>query len=1069
MVVGRSGSGKSSLVYAGLLPALRRECDRFWNVLSLRPGPAPLRALAVAFNPRADDEGAAEYATKITNEAEKLRAGDPELLSHMIREELDRAEGKPDRLLLYIDQWEELYAQGASSSERAAQHAADVNRFIDLLLTAAQTGPVTVAATVRADFYDPLIAHQEIRSLLPARQVLLGAMPRSELERTITEPAKKVGLTFDPPDLVQRILDEAGEDEGMLPLLQYALKETWALRKGNTMTGDSYARSGGVREAIRITAERTFDGLSAEDQQAARQLFLRLVTPGEGQEDTRARAEMPAEPAQRKIVEQFAGPRTRLLVTGLDRAARPTVEVAHEALIRTWPRLRAWIDANREKLRARAQVLQAKTDWEGQGRRADLLLPAGFQLERARALLAEPGDLTIADIREFVAFSSAHEKRRQRMLVATCLAVTLVTAALGGFALVQKRDADAERNLAVNSAEMAEANAKRALENEKRAQSRLLANLSTQSVDAGDAVLGMLFGLEALPDSKSNDASPYLPEAEEALFNAFNNQKESIVLNGGAEFSPDGKHILTLIGDNTVRISDVKTGSQIAVLQGHTEGITAATFSPDGTRIGTASRDGAVRIWAADTGAELNVLRTAKPLSVAFSPDGSRVLISADQSTRIWDVGTGREILFQSRAVNAKFSPDGRRVVGRGSSPDSATVWDTSTGHELLALKGHAALVYSANFSPDGTLLATGSDDGTARIWDVKTGETRAILRGHTQVVWGAVFSPDGARVVTVSNDFTGRLWDAKTGAAGPVLKGHAGWVTRAAFSADGKRIITTSWDQTARIWDAGTGTELAVLRGHNAALFDAVFSPDGKWALTSAYDGTARLWFVEGSTTVNTITDHTANVFNVQFSPDGARIVTGSSDGVRVAAADTGRNLLTIREKKGGPQSFRLSPDGTRILTTSSDGTAGIWNTASGQEMSILTGHEGAVTSGAFNRDGTRIVTCSADKTARVWDSITGRQIAVLPGYEEAVAEAEFSPDGAVIVTMSKGKPPKVWNAADGKLIGILTGHEKDVTAFSFSQDGSRLATVSPEDQTARIWNLKTAKQVTVLKANAG
>ena len=286
-------------------------------------GLTPLRALAAAFNPRADDEGAAEYATKITTEADKLRTGDPELLSHMIREELDRAEGKPDRLLLYIDQWEELYAQGSSSSdrERAAQHAADVNRFIDLLLTAARTAPVTVVATVRADFYDPLIAHQEIRSLLPTRQVLLGAMPRSELERTIVEPARKVGLTFDPPDLVQRILDEAGEDEGMLPLLQYALKETWALRKGNTMTGDSYARSGGVREAIRITAERTFEALSAEDQQAARQLFLRLVTPGEGQEDTRARAAMPAEPTQRKIVEQFAGPRTRLLVTGLDRAA----------------------------------------------------------------------------------------------------------------------------------------------------------------------------------------------------------------------------------------------------------------------------------------------------------------------------------------------------------------------------------------------------------------------------------------------------------------------------------------------------------------------------------------------------------------------------------------------------------------------------------------------------------------------------------------------------------------------------------------------------------------------------
>jgi energy-coupling factor transporter ATP-binding protein EcfA2 len=196
MVVGRSGSGKSSLIYAGLLPALRRERDRFWNVLSLRPGPTPLRALAAAFNPRADDEGAAEYATKITTEADELRTGDPELLSHMIRQELDRAEGKPDRLLLYIDQWEELYAQGTSTGDTkgATQHAADVIRFVDLLLTAARTAPVTVVGTVRADFYDPLIGHPEMRALLPTRQVLLGSMPRSELERTIVEPAKKSGL-----------------------------------------------------------------------------------------------------------------------------------------------------------------------------------------------------------------------------------------------------------------------------------------------------------------------------------------------------------------------------------------------------------------------------------------------------------------------------------------------------------------------------------------------------------------------------------------------------------------------------------------------------------------------------------------------------------------------------------------------------------------------------------------------------------------------------------------------------------------------------------------------------------
>jgi TPR repeat protein len=415
-VVGRSGSGKSSLVYAGLMPALRRERDKFWNVLSLRPGPAPLRALAAAFNPRGDDEGAAEYQTKITREAGNLRTGDPDLLSHMIRDELDRAQGKPDRLLLYIDQWEELYAQAPSSADkqRAAEHAANVTRFIDLLLAASRTAPVAVVGSVRADFFDPLIAHQELRSLLPSRQVLLGSMSRSELERTIVEPAKKVGLVFDPPDLVQRILDDAGDDDGMLPLLQYALKETWALRKGAAMTSEAYTRSGGVRGAIRVTAERAFGELSPESQQAARRLFLRLVRPGEGQEDTRARAAMPAEPEQRKIVEQFADPRTRLLVTGSDRERRPTVEVAHEALIRTWPRLREWIDASRERLRAREAVLQAKSDWQKNGERADMLLPPGLPLERARSLLADPGDITTDDLEEFISLSSAREEAVKR-------------------------------------------------------------------------------------------------------------------------------------------------------------------------------------------------------------------------------------------------------------------------------------------------------------------------------------------------------------------------------------------------------------------------------------------------------------------------------------------------------------------------------------------------------------------------------------------------------------------------------------------------------------------------------
>jgi TIR domain len=193
MVVGRSGSGKSSLVFAGLVPALRREQNRFWDFLTLRPGSTPLRALAAAFNPRADNDGMAEYETKISREADQLRTGDLDLLGHMIRRQLEEADGKPERLLLYIDQWEELYAQAVSGNEKqeATRPVSDVNRFIDLLLAAARTAPVTVVGTVRADFYDPLIGHADIRALLPTRQVLLARMSRSELESTIVEPAKE--------------------------------------------------------------------------------------------------------------------------------------------------------------------------------------------------------------------------------------------------------------------------------------------------------------------------------------------------------------------------------------------------------------------------------------------------------------------------------------------------------------------------------------------------------------------------------------------------------------------------------------------------------------------------------------------------------------------------------------------------------------------------------------------------------------------------------------------------------------------------------------------------------------
>jgi WD40 repeat protein/energy-coupling factor transporter ATP-binding protein EcfA2 len=1044
MVVGRSGSGKSSLVFAGLLPALRRERDQFWLILSLRPGTEPLQAIAEAFNPKPIDEGAVAYASRITEETEKLRRGGRDLLGTMAKQYLKNAEGKPDRLLLYIDQWEELYSQALSSSdkEKATSPVSDLSRFIDLLLTAARTSPVTIVGTVRADFYDLLIGHEGIRALLPTRQVLLARMSRSELENTMVGPASKVGLAFDPPTLVARILDEAGEDEGMLPLLQYALKESWALRKGNTITTDSYDRSGGVREAIRTTAERTFGDLSPADQQVARQLFLRLVTPGEGQEDTRARAAMPVDQAQRKIVNQFASQRTRLLVTGYDRAARPTVEVAHEALIRTWPRLRQWINSNREKLRSRAAILQAKADWEKSDRRGDMLLPAGLQLERARSLLADPGDITTDDINEFILLSSAREeaKRKERedalerdkaqvaeikaaqartarlqqitrWAIAGAAAVALIAGGIVGWLQWDKAQQLARQEAALAESRQQLNEARANVSAGQASNAALKESLNRRQVDLDHAQANFLAELSAVKLSRS--------DSDSALRLAARGARIDLAL-------PADK---TRASPAAAALAAAASQANWRFVLGHDGAVLSAAYSPDGSRIVTAVTAeygyvNTLRIWDAASAKEIAVLRHGgKVNSVAFSPDGSRIVTASGNTARIWDTASAKEIAVlrghDYDLQSAAFSPDGSRIV-TASWDKTARIWDAASAKEIAVLRGHDYAVNSAAFSPDGSRIVTASWDKTARIWDAATAKEIAILRGHDDRVWSAAFSPDGSRIVTASMDKTARIWDAATTKEIAVLRGYDNAVWSAAFSPDGSRIVTASLDKTARIWDAATAKEIAILRGHDGAVLSAAFSPDGSRIVTAS-GNTARIWDTASAKEIAVLRGHEDIVYSAAFSPDGSRIVTASGDKTaRIWDTASGKQIAVLRHDNE-VHSAAYSPAGSRIVTA--DNNARIWDVASAKEIAVLHGH-----SPAFSPDGSRIVTASGDKTARIWDVGSGKQIAVLRGHDDVVNSAAFSPNGLRIVTASDDKTARTSDCRGGTSMSdspLGSGHE--------------------------------------------
>ena len=411
---------------------------------------------------------------------------------------------------------------------------------------------------------------------------------------------------------------------------------------------------------------------------------------------------------------------------------------------------------------------------------------------------------------------------------------------------------------------------------------------------------------------------------------------------------------------------------QHQTLLAHEGTVWTAAFSPDGQRIVTASVDETARVWDAKTGSQLALLSGVTV--AAFSPDGQRIVASSlySKTVRVWDAKTGRQLalLFghEDRVTAAAFSPDGQRIV-TASWDKTARVWDAKTGSQLALLSVHEFTVTVAAFSPDGQRIVTASADKTARVWSAQTGSQLALLSGHEDRVTAAAFSPDGQRIVASSlYDKTARVWSAKTGSQLALLSGHESWVNVAAFSPDGQRIVTASADTTARVWSAKTGSEIALLSGHESGVGAAAFSPDGQRIVTASWK-TVRVWSAKTGSQLALLSGHESWVNAAAFSPDGQRIVTASQDKTaRVWDAKTGSQLALLFGHESRVIAAAFSPDGQRIVTASQDKTARVWDARTGSQLALLSGHEGVVYTAAFSPDGQRILTASSDRTVRVW-----------------------------------------------------------------------------------------------------
>jgi WD40 repeat protein len=1120
-IVGASGSGKSSLVRAGLVPSLRwNQTSADWQIYTLTPSAHPLQSLTESLSQ--GEDSILTTTTFVDDLAANTRS-----LHLLARQKLGT--DRDSRLLLVVDQFEELFALCHSEGERIA--------FIGNLLTAASEleGAVIVLITLRADFYAPCADYPELREALAQHQEYIGAMSGDELCRAIEEPARRGRWEIE-PGLVDLLLHDVGQEPGALPLLSHALLETWQRRRGKTMTLSGYASSGGVRGAIAETAEAVFtDQFTGEQRAIARRIFLRLTELGveAATSDTRRRATFdelilrPEEAVETQTVLKALAD-ARLITT-----REGSAEVAHEALIREWPTLRNWLEENRESLRFHRQLTEVAQEWLASNREADLLYRGGRLTQLRDWSTVQVDEMNTLE-REFLAASLEQSEReiverenqRQRELEAAKeLAETQRQSA--SRLRIRNRVITSVAIIAVVLAMLAGMLRQQAEDEKQLAVSRELAIASVSNLDV-DPQRSILLALQAVAVTYDADGT-VLPEAESALHRATQasrvlqiinahenfifgldisqdgkyfasgsddgtakiwdatNGEELVALNSNTgpvtyvSFSPDGGRLATAGFDGIARIWDVRSGKEMLTLKGHEGPLFGITFSPDGGQVVTASVDGTAIIWRASTGEQLRTLRGHKDIvwRVAYSPDGTRIVTcSFDQTAKVWDTESGRELLtlsdFTWQVPMAIFSPDGRQILT--SSNNKATLWDADTGAELLTYAGHDRQIWGVAFSPDGKRAATTGEDGTAKVWDTSTGDTLVTLAGHPDIVTRVRFLPDGNRLVTSGTDGTLRIWDLspERGAEISVLHGHyAGWNTRLALSPDWAHIAANEPDGSIKIWAVDSSQELSRMRGeHDGHIWTVAFSPNGKKLITSGSNNLAYVWDVESGQQIFTLAGHEEGIMDVvvrgvmaaAFSPDEKRIATAGMDRTaRIWDAATGRQLLVLIGHTGGVLSIAFSPDGTKVATGAEDHTVRIWDSKTGMELFNLKGHSEYVWNLAYNPDGSRLATGGPSGfggEVKVWDTNTGKELFNLSGSRGSVESVAFSPDGKLLAASGYDSTMRVWEMNSGKELLNLPGSWQ----VAFSPDGTRLATGG--DNFVRIYLLRIDDLIALAKS---